>query len=101
MRVIVFFDLPSVTHVDMKAYIKFRKFLLAEGFVMMQESVYSKITMNGIATNLIKEKLRKEKPEKGLVQVMAITEKQFASIEYLCGTSQTSVIDSKERLIIL
>lgn len=35
MRVIVFFDLPSVTIVDKKEYLKFRKLLIKEGFIMM------------------------------------------------------------------
>ena len=42
MRVIVFFDLPTLTLEDKKEYRNFRKFLLKRGFAMMQESVYSK-----------------------------------------------------------
>ena len=41
MRTIVFFDLPTVYLKDKKNYIKFRKYLLSEGFIMLQESVYS------------------------------------------------------------
>ena len=36
MRVMVFFDLPTITVEDRQEYIKFRKFLLREGFIMMQ-----------------------------------------------------------------
>lgn len=43
VRAIVFFDLPNVYLKDRKNYIMFRKYLLNEGFLMMQESVYSKI----------------------------------------------------------
>jgi len=32
MRMIVFFDLPSVTYVDQKEYNKFHKFLIKNGF---------------------------------------------------------------------
>ena len=42
MRIIVMFDLPVVTSVERQEYTKFRKFLLKSGFIMMQESVYTK-----------------------------------------------------------
>ena len=46
MRVIVFFDLPSVTVAERKEYLRFRKFLLSDGYIMMQESVYCKLALN-------------------------------------------------------
>ena len=46
MRIIVMFDLPVVTSVERQEYTKFRKFLLKSGFIMMQESVYTKIALN-------------------------------------------------------
>ena len=46
MRVMVFFDLPVESTPQRKEYSKFRKFLLKEGFIMMQKSVYSKVTLN-------------------------------------------------------
>lgn len=42
MRVLVFFDLPIVTSENKKAYRDFRKYLLKNGFLMLQESVYCK-----------------------------------------------------------
>lgn len=48
MRVIVFFDLPVFTKADIRQYNKFRKFLIGQGFVKMQKSVYSKIAINGV-----------------------------------------------------
>lgn len=101
MRVIVFFDLPTLTVLDRKEYIRFRKFLLKQGFIMMQESVYSKIAMNGTSANLIKERVRKETPNDGLVQMLSITEKQFASMEYLVGKPQKTIVESTDRMVIL
>ena len=46
MRVLVLFDLPVETAADRRAYTQFRKFLIRNGFIMMQESVYSKIVQN-------------------------------------------------------
>ena len=84
MRVIVFFDLPTVTNEDRKEYRKFRKFLLQEG-----------------SANLIKNKVRTHKPKAGLVEMLTITEKQFSGIEFIAGNEQKKVVDSQERLIVL
>ena len=83
MRILVFFDLPSETAKDRKNYSQFRKFLIKEGFIMMQESVYAKLVLNNSITNSIKDKISKNKPQKGIVQMLIITEKQFNSMEYI------------------
>ena len=59
MRMLVFFDLPTETSKDRKIYSRFRKFLIKEGFIMMQESVYSKLTLNNSITNAIRDKIEK------------------------------------------
>lgn len=83
MRILVFFDLPTETSKDRKIYSKFRRFLIKEGFIMMQKSVYSKLTLNNSITNTIRDKIEKNKPPKGIVQMLVITEKQFSSMEYI------------------
>ena len=83
MRILVFFDLPTETATDRRVYSKFRKFLIKEGFIMMQESVYVKLVLNTSITNSIKDKINKNKPPKGIVQMLVITEKQFNSMEYI------------------
>ena len=45
MRVIVMFDLPTLTKDNMRDYRRFRKFLLKNGFIMLQESIYTKLTL--------------------------------------------------------
>lgn len=101
MRMIVFFDLPTITVQDRKNYLKFRKFLIKEGFIMMQESVYSKLTLNKSITQLIKDKIYKNKPPDGIIQLLVITEKQFSSMEYIIGNKTYKNLDDTERLIIL
>ena len=83
MRILVFLDLPTETAKDRKNYSQFRKFLIKEGFIMMQESVYAKLVLNNSITNSIKDKISKNKPQKGIVQMLIITEKQFNSMEYI------------------
>ena len=101
MRILVFFDLLTETSKDRKNYARFRKFLIKEGFIMMQESVYSKLALNNSITKSVKDKIEKNKPPKGSIQMLVITEKQFSSIDYILGDKQTKNLDSTERLVIL
>lgn len=101
MRVIVFFDLPTLTLEDKREYRRFRKFLINSGFIMLQESVYAKLVLNGTVANNIKDKVKKEKPADGLVQMLVVTERQFSKMEYVVGTKSTNVIDDDKRLIEL
>ncbi len=101
MRIIVFFDLPSVSYSDRREYAKFRKFLLRTGFIMMQESVYCKLAFNSTVANLIKENVKKNKPKAGLVQMLTVTEKQFAKMDLVVGSFTSSIISSDERIIVV
>lgn len=101
MRVIVFFDLPTLNASDKRAYLTFRKFLIKDGFFMMQESVYCKLAMNQLSANAIILKIKANKPPCGLVQVLTITEKQYSDIEMIVGEKETDVIENTERMIVL
>ena len=68
---------------------------------MLQESVYCKLALNSTMTDSIIENLKKNKPEKGLVQALKVTEKQFERMEYIVGEKQAEVLDTDERLVIL
>ena len=101
MRVMVFFDLPTQTPADRREYGRFRRFLVKSGFLMLQESVYCKLALNGTVVNSIQESVRNHKPPRGLIQMLVVTEKQFSKMEFVLGDYRTDVIDSDERLIIL
>ena len=101
MRVIVFFDLPTETLEDKRNYRSFRKTLIKNGFIMLQESVYAKLLSSQSVEASVKNLIYKNKPTKGLVQMLTITEKQFAKIEFVVGEWHNEMIDSDERLVIL
>lgn len=101
MRVIVFFDLPTLTLEDQRAYRKFRKTLISNGFLMMQESVYCRMLLTPSMEKGLLDVIRKNRPPTGIVQTLIITEKQFASIEYITGEYHSEVVSSDERLIEL
>ena len=98
MRMILMFDMPTDTAEERKAYRKFRKFLLSEGFIMHQFSVYSKLLLNHTANTAMVGRLKANNPKKGK---LTVTEKQFARMIYLYGDKNTSIANSEERLVFL
>ncbi|MBR1752658.1 MAG: CRISPR-associated endonuclease Cas2 [Ruminococcus sp.] len=101
MRIIVFFDLPTITAENRRNYSKFRKFLIKNGFIMMQESVYCRMALNQSIAGSIINNLKANKPAEGLVQVLTVTEKQFSKMEFITSEYKSDIIDSNERLIII
>ena len=99
MRLMLFFDLPMLTDKDRREYNRFHKFLLKNGFIMMQKSVYTKLVINNVTSNAVKQRVRNNLPPEGTVELLEITENQFSKIEYLVGEEQQLTIDSMDRLI--
>lgn len=101
MRTIVFFDLPNIYYKDKRNYQLFHKFLINEGFIMLQESVYSKLALNFQQAEFNVNRIKKNAPSKGIIQVLNVTEKQYASIEYIIGKPNNKIIDNEDRLVVL
>lgn len=101
MRVLVLFDLPMVSAQERRIYSKFRKYLIKNGFLMLQEFVYCKMALNQTAASSIMDGVKKNSPEEGIVQMLSITEKQYSRMECICGAVKRQVLDTDERLVIL
>lgn len=101
MRLIVFFDLPVITAEDRRNYRQFRKVLIKNGFIMLQESVYCKMMTSPSVEGSCRKLIRDNKPPQGIVQILSITEKQFVKMEYVVGDYKSDIIDSEDRLVIL
>ena len=101
MRVIVMFDLPVDTSNALRVYQKFHKYLICSGFMMMQKSVYCKLTLNMTVANAVIDGIKSNRPIDGLVEVFTLTEKQFSKIEFITGTATSDVLASENRLVIL
>ena len=101
MRLMLFFDLPMLTDKDRREYTRFHKFLIRNGFIMMQKSVYTKLVINNVTSAAVKQRVRDNVPTDGIVELLEITENQFSRIEYLVGEEQQMVIDSLDRLVEL
>lgn len=85
MRLLLFFDLPMTTKSERKIYTKFRKYLIEDGFIMLQFSVYVKIFPNRVALEQYVERLKRSLPSKGQIRIMAVTEKQYEKMQILIG----------------
>ena len=101
MRVIVFFDLPTITSDDRRNYREFRKCLIKNGFIMLQESVYCKMITSPSVEKSVYSLLLNNKPDNGLVQSLVVTENQFSKMKYISGKRESDVIDTEDKVIIL
>ena len=101
MRVIVMFDFPVTTAEKRREYSRFRRYLIKNGFIMLQESVYCKLALNTTVSNAIVSSIRKNNPPEGLVQVLTITEKQFSRMEFIIGEQASEILDNDERLVVI
>lgn len=102
MRMMVFFDLPVESASQKREYRLFRKHLIKEGYLMLQQSVYAKLVTNENAASAEIVRLRKKRPLEGLVQVLKVTEKQFATMVYIVGSrTPYDEVDTMEELVVL
>lgn len=85
MRMLVFFDLPMVTKSEKRAYTLFRRFLLNDGYDMIQFSIYGRIVNGRDAETKHMQRLISNLPPNGSVRMLTVTEKQYASMKLLVG----------------
>ena len=100
MRLIVMYDLPVISKKNKKIYGKFRRFLLNDGYIMMQYSVYSRICKNH--DDIIKHinRIRQNTPEKGNVRLIQVTENQYNNMLLLTGNKLDDELITNESLIV-
>lgn len=85
MWVLVFFDLPTESKKDKKAYADFRKNLLKDGFTMFQFSIYLRHCASSENAEVHIKRVKSFLPEHGNVGILCITDKQFGNIELFYG----------------
>ncbi len=102
MRMICMFDLPVETDEERRAYRKFRKDIMKEGFVMIQYSVYARVCPDRQYAKALEVRLKKITPTQGNVRLIMVTEKQYQDMVLLVGHKNVSEEKiGTERLIIL
>ena len=91
MWLIVLFDLPTDTPSARKQYTRFRKFLLDDGFCMMQYSVYIRHSASDENALVHAKRVKACLPPDGEVRILKITDKQFGNIDVFYGKKRIKV----------
>ena len=100
MWLMVMFDLPTVTKEEKKEYSRFRKYLLSEGFIQMQYSVYAKYCASRDNAQKYFRYIREIIPPGGYVRLLMITDKQFGEMVSLYGKTVEEVEKKTEQLLL-
>ena len=80
MWMLVLFDLPTTEKYQQKRASEFRSFLLDNGVSMVQYSIYTKLFSGKDACNKYYGLIKKNLPEEGKIDILTITDKQYAGI---------------------
>jgi len=98
MWVFALFDLPTETKIQRKAYTRFRKDLLDDGFSMMQYSVYYRHCASQENANVHIQRMGKSLPPEGEVRFITITDKQFSKILTFWGKKRKQTENAPAQL---
>ena len=83
--IIAMFDLPVCTKTERKRATSFRKFLLDDGYVMINFSVYARPCMNWEQMRKHADRLEESVPRSGDVRTIFITDKQWKDALVIIG----------------
>lgn len=75
---IVAFDLPVLTKAQRKQATSFRKFLIDDGYLMVQFSVYARACVSFARQETHLERLRRNLPPEGQIRAIFVTRAQWA-----------------------
>ncbi len=98
MWVIVYFDLPTETKKDKRAYTDFRKGLMRDGFRMMQYSVYFRHCNSRENSEVHQKRVKSIMPIKGNIIMFEITDAQFGRMEFYEGYKRTHSKENPQQL---
>ena len=102
MKMLCMFDLPVETAEEQRAYRKFRKDIISEGFIMIQYSVYVRTCPNREFANQLEKRIQKFVPKEGNVRLLTVTEKQYEDMKLMVGSKKLSETAlGIERMIII
>jgi CRISPR-associated protein Cas2 len=90
MWIITMFDLPVDTKAARKCYARFRKFLLQDGFLQLQFSVYGRHCPSEENADVHLKRIERNIPPDGEVRVLAITDKQYGRMRIFWGKTRTA-----------
>jgi CRISPR-associated protein Cas2 len=98
MWLFVFFDLPTNTKKERKVAAGFRKYLLKDGFTMMQYSVYIRHCASKESADVHVRRVKMCIPDKGQISIVCITDKQYGNIINFWGKVTTPLSEAPKQL---
>ncbi|GAB5469853.1 MAG: CRISPR-associated endonuclease Cas2 [Rhodospirillales bacterium] len=98
MWVIALFDLPTGSAEARRAYGRFRKALLQDGFTMMQYSVYMRHCASIENAEVHVKRMGALVPAQGEVRFMTLTDRQFGRIKTYVGKKRAPAPPSPAQL---
>lgn len=100
MWLFAMFDLPVATATDRRNYAQFRKVLLADGFCMLQFSVYARYCPSEESATAHRNSVQRALPPKGQVRLMGVTDRQFEKMEVYYGKNRKPSEDPPAQLML-
>ena len=97
----VFFDLPVKTREERRNANRFRRFLVNDGYDMMQLSVYTRVCRGQDAADKHLGRVEKNLPPRGSVRALQVTERQFARMKLLVGSQSRQEQTGTSQLVLL
>lgn len=101
MWLMVMFDLPTLTSEERSDYRHFHDFLLNEGFIRLQYSVYARHCGSDENGTVHIERVQKALPPDGEVRIMSFTDKQFARMQVFYGPLRRGVEQAQQQVLLL
>lgn len=102
MRLMVLFDMPVQTKDELREYRKFRDYIMDDGFMMLQYSVYVRYCPNDSDAIKHIDRVLKKQPKYGNVRILKITENQFSAMIVVAGEkSEQEQCIGPEQLLFL
>lgn len=98
MWILVFFDLPTGTMKEKKAYALFRKNLQRDGFTMFQFSIYVRHCASYENADVHLRRVKSFLPPYGKIGLLCITDKQFGNMELFFGRASHDVCAPGQQL---
>lgn len=98
MWLFVFFDLPTSTREYRHIYTHFRKNIMADGFNMLQFSVYTRHCASRESMQVHIKRVQKFVPKQGQVTILQITDKQYSGMINILGRVREALAPAPSQL---
>jgi CRISPR-associated protein Cas2 len=101
MWLFVMFDLPVEDTEARREYTRFRSRLLAQGFSMLQYSIYARYFPSEEASLAHRRRVRAALPPEGQVRLLSVTDRQFGKMEVFLARSREAPEKPPDQLVLL